>query len=123
MKLIVAGSRSISDYDLVKKAIDSLVNEGLVVTAIIEGTAKGVDRLASRYAIEHGIENIRVPAEWKLYHQGAGVIRNKKMAEMGDILLAFWDGTSRGTNNMIKTANTKGLPVRVIYVEAKICGN
>ena len=116
MKLVVAGSRNITDYDIVKNGIDTLVRQGMVITAIIDGTARGVDRLASRYADENGIENIRVPAEWKLYHQGAGAIRNKKMAEMGDVLLAFWDGASRGTQNMINAANARGIPVTVIYV-------
>lgn len=120
MKLIVAGSRSITDYDTVKTAIDNLVKQGTVVTAIIEGTATGVDQLASQYALEHGIENIRVPAEWKLYHKGAGAVRNRKMAEMGDALLALWDGSSYGTKNMIKLANDKGIPVTVIYVASKL---
>lgn len=116
MKLIVAGSRNITEYETVKTAIDNLVNQGMKITAIIEGTAKGVDRLASQYAIEHGIENIRVPAEWKLYHKGAGSVRNQKMAEIGDALLALWDGSSRGTMNMINIANNKGIPVTVVYV-------
>lgn len=116
MKLIVAGSRSITDYETVKTAIDDMVKQGAVITAIIEGTAIGVDQLASKYALENGIENIRVPAEWKLYHKGAGAVRNSKMAEMGDALLALWDGSSYGTKNMIKLANDKGIPVTVVHV-------
>lgn len=119
IKLIVAGSRCVSDYDIVKSAIDGLVSKGVNITAIIDGTARGVDQLASRYANEHGIENIRVPAEWQLYHRGAGVVRNRKMAEMGDVLLALWDGSSRGTMNMIKTANSMGLPVTVVYLNSE----
>lgn len=119
MKLIVAGIRSVKDYETIKTAIDKLVSEGLAVTAIIEGTAKGVDCLASRYAIEHEIENIRVPAEWKVFNKGAGSVRNRKMAEMGDMLLAFWDGSSRGTLDMIKAAKKKGIPVRVVYMDSE----
>lgn len=116
IRLIVAGSRGLNDYQTVKTAIDDLASRGMVISAIIEGTALGVDRLASRYAVEHGIENIRVPAEWNLYHRGAGVVRNRKMAEMGDALLALWDGKSRGTRDMIKAANSVGIPVTVVYV-------
>ncbi len=116
MKLIVAGSRRITDYNVVKEAIDGLVAQGMAITTIIEGTARGVDRLASRYAQEHALENIRVPAEWKLYQRGAGIQRNRRMAEMGDAMLALWDGRSRGTMNMIQIAKSLGLPVTVVNV-------
>lgn len=115
MKLIVAGSRDITDYEIVASAIDELVHKGMIITAIIDGTARGVDMLASRYAAEHGIENIRVPAEWKRYGRGAGKLRNIRMAEMGDALLALWDGKSSGTQIMIKVATSRGIPVHVVY--------
>lgn len=115
MKLIVAGSRTVTDYELVKSAIDALINNGMQIFAIIDGTARGVDVLASRYAVEHGIDNIRVAADWKQYQRGAGKIRNRKMAEMGDFLLALWDGKSSGTKHMIGVANKKGIPVHVVY--------
>jgi len=115
MKLIVAGSRGITDYDVVKDAIDGLIAQGVAITTIIAGASLGVDCLASRYAQEHGIENIRVPAEWKLYHKGAGPVRNRKMAEMGDALLAIWDGSSSGTRYMIICARNKDLPVYIHY--------
>lgn len=121
MKLIVSGSRSIADYETVKNAIDNLVNQGISITAIIEGTSRGVDRLASRYAQVHDIENIRVPADWKTYHKAAGPIRNRNMLEMGDALLALWDGASRGTMNMIKAATRKGIPVTVVHVSSGAC--
>jgi len=116
MKLIIAGNRDIKDYDVVKEAINCLLAQGLIITTIIDGAARGVDTLASRYALEHNIENIRIHAEWKLYHQGAGPIRNQKVAEMGDALLAIWDGKSRGTKNMIACARKKGLSVYIKYV-------
>ena len=116
MKLIVAGSRNIQYYETVKSAIDELVSQGMVINTIIDGTAKGVDELASRYAKENGIENLRVPAEWHLYRSGAGPVRNRKMAEMGDALLALWDGKSSGTKNMIKIANDMELQVKIVIV-------
>lgn len=115
MKLIVAGSRAVTDYSLVASAIDELVENELSITAIIDGTARGVDMLASRYAAEHGIENIRVPAEWKRYGRGAGRLRNIRMAEMGNVLLALWDGKSSGTKSMIEAAKQRGIPVHIIF--------
>ena len=115
MKLIVAGSREITDYEVVRDAIDALIAQGLAITTIIDGAARGVDSLASRYAIEHGIENVRVPAEWKRYRYGAGPVRNRIMAEMGDALLAIWNGSSNGTKDMINCANKHGLSVFIHY--------
>jgi len=116
MRLIVAGSRKVTDYDVVKAAIDGLIAKGIVINTIIEGAARGVDSLASRYALEHAIENVRVPAEWKIHHRGAGPVRNRKMAEMGNALLAIWDGSSNGTKNMIDCAKNKKLPVYISYL-------
>ncbi len=114
MKLIVAGSRGIVKYEIVESAINALIDQGIDITAIIDGTARGVDALASRYAKEHGIENIRLPADWKQFGRGAGKERNSRMAEMGDVLLALWDGKSNGTRNMIRAASKNGILVHII---------
>lgn len=113
MRLIVAGSRSIENYKVVCQAIDDLVNQGMSISAIIDGAAPGVDTLASRYAHEHRIENVRIPADWKNLKKGAGKARNVEMAKMGDALLAIWDGRSAGTKHMIETAQKRGLKVFV----------
>lgn len=116
MKVIVAGSRDITDYDIVRKALDEARENGMEVTTIIEGGARGVDSMAARYAIEHGIEHIRVPADWKHYGRGAGRKRNEQMAAMGDALIAIWDGKSRGTRHMIDCARQRSLLMKVISV-------
>lgn len=36
------------------------------------------------------------------------------MAEIADALIAFWDGSSKGTKHMIDIAKNKNLLVRVI---------
>lgn len=111
MKVIVAGSRTINDYEIVRNALDETRQRGLNITAIIDGTARGVDELASRYAVEHGIYNIRVPADWKHYGNGAGIMRNVQMAEIGDVLIAIWDGASRGTKHMIECAKARNMEI------------
>ncbi len=116
MKVIVAGSRDITDYDVVRKALDDARENGLEITTIIEGGARGVDSLAARYATEHGIEHIRVHADWKRYGRGAGRKRNEQMAAMGNALIAIWDGKSRGTRHMIDCARQQSLHVKVISV-------
>lgn len=118
MKVVVAGSRNITNYDVVKKVIDDAKESGLEITAIIEGGARGVDALAARYAAEYGIEHIKVPADWGRFNRGAGKMRNQQMADMGDALIAIWDGKSTGTRHMIECARKSGLVVLV-----SSCGN
>ena len=50
----------------------------------------------------------------------AGPIRNKEMAQNGDFLVAFWDGKSKGTKNMIKTMKACGKHGEVIIYEKNL---
>lgn len=70
--------------------------------------------LGRRYAEEHGIPFVSYPANWEVYGNRAGYIRNEKMAANADALVAFWDGYSHGTAHMIRLAKEYGLSVRVI---------
>jgi len=81
---------------------------------VVSGTAKGADRLGERFARERGYRIERFPADWNRDGYAAGPVRNAQMAENADALIAFWDGQSRGTKNMIENARRKGLGVRVI---------
>ena len=119
MKFVVAGSRWIKSYEVVKTVLADVCKTGIKIEAIIDGTARGVDELASRYARENSIENIRVPADWKLWRKAAGKKRNEVMGEMGDALVAIWDGTSKGTEHMISVAEQKGLKIFVYLIDAE----
>ena len=110
MRVIVAGSREFNDYDVVKEAIEE---SQFSVTTIVSGGARGVDALGEQYAEEMNLKlNLFYP-DWDLHRKAAGPIRNAKMAENADALVAIWDGKSRGTKNMIETARKKGLRVYV----------
>jgi len=116
-KVIVAGSRNFNNYDLVKEKLDRILKQKCdEEICIISGRAKGADSLGEQYAIEHKLYLLLFPADWDKYGNKAGYIRNVEMAERADALVAFWDGTSKGTKHMIDIANTKGLKVRVINV-------
>ncbi|MBR1697914.1 MAG: DUF2493 domain-containing protein, partial [Anaerovibrio sp.] len=81
---------------------------------IVSGHAPGADTLGERYAHEHGLKCELYPADWNTHGKAAGPIRNAEMANNADALIAFWDGESRGTKNMIETAKAKGLRVAVV---------
>ena len=115
-KAIIAGGRHFDDYNLVKERCDFFLSEKMKChqVIIISGHASGADSLGERYASEHGLKTELHPADWKAHGKAAGSIRNKEMAEVADALIAFWDGASRRTKNMIDTAKSKGLKVVVI---------
>lgn len=108
-RLIVAGSRDISDYQYVKNCIDEFVNEHGPVREIISGTAKGVDSFGEKYSLDNLIPLIMFPADWDGLGPKAGHIRNQEMADYADSLLLIWDGKSPGSKNMLKTAKREGL--------------
>ena len=115
-RVIIAGTRDFSNYELLRQKCDAILSakrqDSNIV--VVSGTARGADRLGERYARERGYEIRRFPADWDNDGNAAGPIRNAKMADNADALIAFWDGKSRGTRNMIETAEEKGLLVRKI---------
>ena len=113
MKVIIAGSRSITNYTTVLTAIDRAVSSGLVITEVVSGCARGVDRLGEQWATSIGLPVKRFQVEWLRFGKSAGMIRNARMAEYADALIAVWDGKSRGTQNMIDTARETKLIVHV----------
>lgn len=107
MKVIIAGSRTITDYEEFKSIMEMLA---LNITEVISGAHwEGGDVLGERWAGEKGIPVRRFPADWRTYGLKAGPMRNRKMAYAADALVAFWDGESKGTKNMVAqmTAHNK----------------
>ncbi|MCK5020124.1 MAG: DUF2493 domain-containing protein [Candidatus Peribacteraceae bacterium] len=118
MKTIIAGSRTITDYAYVEKTIEDCISVyGSNITEVVSGGAPGVDTLGAQWAKKNKIKPKEFLAKWKKYGLAAGGIRNGKMAEYGDMLIAIWDGTSTGTKDMIKQAKNKSLIVHVIRTD------
>lgn len=111
MKLIIAGGRDFSDYRCLK---ESVIGLNINISEIVSGKAKGVDALGEQFALENNIPVKSFPADWGKHGRSAGPIRNKEMADYADILVAFWDGKSKGTKSMIELANKKGIIVHTI---------
>jgi len=115
-KIIVAGGRDFYNYELVKESLKAWVtnNAAQHTIIIISGAARGADRLGEQAGKELGYFIKQFPAQWEKYGRSAGYKRNDEMAKHADVLLAFWDGESRGTKHMIDTANRKGLEVNIV---------
>ncbi|AWH15522.1 hypothetical protein [Pseudomonas phage 98PfluR60PP] len=114
-KLIVAGGRDFTDVDrIVQEVYGLMVNELKDFEIIIvQGEARGADKSAKLAAQRLKLNCESYPADWDTHGKAAGPIRNRQMAEIADGLLAFWDGESKGTANMIQVMRTHGKNVRV----------
>lgn len=108
MRVIIAGSRTITNPIEVEKAITA---SGFQITDVICGGAKGVDQLGQIWAAAHNISLRFFYPDWNQYGDAAGPIRNSIMADNADALILVWDGKSLGSQNMLTTATKKGLKV------------
>ena len=106
MKVAVVGSRSLRVNDLGK-----YLPEG--ATEIVSGGARGVDTSAREYALANGINLTEFLPEYDKYGRSAPLRRNITIIEYADIVLAFWDGSSRGTKYVIDNCKKRGIPVKV----------
>jgi len=113
-RVIIAWGRTFKDYDRLCSVCDYMLQNQKEIE-IVSGTAMGADKLGEKYAQERGYKIARFPAEWNTYQKAAGFIRNKKMAEYSDALIAFWDGRSKGTEHMINLAKQYGLKMKICY--------
>lgn len=109
MKLLIVGSRSITDYDL-SLCVDERVD------LIISGGAAGVDTLAEKYADKKGISKLILRPDYTRYGKAAPIIRNKMMVDLCDALIVIWDGKSKGTKHTIDYAQKVGKPLTIITV-------
>ena len=107
MKLLIAGSRSISEFDITPYVPDETDH-------IISGGATGVDTLAEKYADEHRLSKTIIRPKYAIYKKGAPLKRNKEMVEMADHILVIWDGKSRGTKQTIDHAMALGKKITIV---------
>lgn len=101
MKILIAGSRTITDMDILLKVIKL---SGYKITSsdeIVSGGARGVDTLAEIYAKNNGIPIKIFKADWNKHGKSAGVIRNYEMAKYCDIGIVIHNG-SNGSMNMVR---------------------
>lgn len=132
-RLIIAGSRGFTNYPLLESYCKHVLQNRSNIE-IVSGTAKGADQLGEKFAIKHNLGLKSFPAPWhdiqgkpdnvirtrsngQKYWNGAGMFRNRQMAEYADALVVFWDGKSRGTGAMVNLAKQLGLKVKVKIYE------
>ena len=117
MKVIIAGGRDFNDTELAAGYLIQLVEDKHVpdVVTIISGGARGADKVGEYLAELYELPLEIYPADWNKYGKSAGYKRNSLMAANADVLVAFWDGKSKGTMHMINTMKQQHKPVFVFY--------
>ena len=141
VRIIIAGSRTFNDYQYLQKFTleviekvsleyeteycEKLTKEQI---KIISGRAKGADQLGERFGEEYGYQIELFPADWEKNGKEAGFIRNSIMGNCAiaddniGVLIAFWDGQSKGTLDMIKKAKLHRMNVYVAnFKEDTLC--
>ena len=119
VKIIIAGSRILSNYDLVAMECDRFIGEYFSdcdIEVVSGKCGQGADAIGEKYAENRSYKVKEFPADWNKYGHAAGPIRNAKMADYANAAIVFWDGKSRGSINMILVAQKKGLVVKVVRI-------
>ena len=125
MKIIIAGSRTITQKNIVFSTfffgLAFFVKQGyklpLGKTEIVSGNARGVDKIGEELATFLGLSLKEFPANWNKYGKRAGYLRNEEMANYADALIAIWDGKSKGTKHMIDIAKKKQLKIYIKIIK------
>lgn len=122
--VIIAGGRDFDDFSFLEKScyksLASYLERGYKII-IRSGHAKGADSLGEIFAKENNFDLQIYKPDWFLYGKRAGIIRNCQMAKDKDedkpanMLIAFWDGKSKGTQHMIKTMYENPFATICIY--------
>lgn len=121
-RVIIAGGRKFVPteqklngiYRIIDDEIDNFMDLNKKVI-IVEGGAKGADRVGRMFGHSKGYQVETYEADWYKFGRKAGPFRNTEMQKVGNMLIAFWDGISTGTRDMINKMKASGKPVCIIY--------
>ena len=82
-------------------------------TLLISGGAQGIDACAEAYAKAHGLPILIFFPDYGRYGPAAPLLRNHAIVEAADLVVALWDGRSRGTQAAIAHARSMGKAVQL----------
>jgi len=122
MKLIIAGSRDITDYNILINTIIEAQDSGFLIRGdlpeeIVSGGARGPDMLGEEFAEKCSIPVKKFIPDWDGQGKSAGMQRNAEMGKYADAAVVLWDGKSRGTKHMIDVMRRLNKPcyVRIVH--------
>lgn len=110
MRVAVIGSREGCD-NAVERICAALPPS---TSEIISGGAKGIDTAAREAAVRLGIPFCELLPDYGTFGKRAPLVRNDAIIERADMVIAFWDGQSKGTQYVIGECLKRGR--RVVYI-------
>jgi predicted Rossmann fold nucleotide-binding protein DprA/Smf involved in DNA uptake len=111
-KIGIIGSRSFNNKKQVYALLDKIFKK-YPDAMLVSGGANGPDSFAYQYCIDYGYDILVCGAGWVRYGKRAGMMRNQRIADNSDIIIAFWDGVSTGTEDCMRKAKDAG---KVVYI-------
>jgi hypothetical protein len=118
LNVAIVGSRTFKDYKKLKEIINSL---NINISKIISGGANGADKLGELLAKENNIDIHIFYPDWNKYGKKAGFIRNEQIVKNSDLIIAFWDGKSKGTLHSINLSKKYNKDLIIYnFIEDKI---
>jgi hypothetical protein len=107
-KIVICGSRSWTNEEKIYRVLKEIRHP----REIVHGGAQGADTLAGRVAMGLGFVVTEMPADWTKWGKAAGFKRNIAMLDLEpELVIAFWDGKSKGTRHTMQEAGLRGIPV------------
>lgn len=111
MRVAIIGSRTFTDYQVAREYLD-----GIEITHIVSGGAKGADTIGEQYAILNGIDITIHRPDYKQFGKSAPFIRNKQIVDDCDLVIAFWNGKSSGTKYALDYAKQQETEVKLCVI-------
>ncbi len=112
MKVAIIGSRGLQ-VDNIGSYLPESVSE------IVSGGAKGIDSCAREYALKNNIKLTEFLPEYERYGKSAPLKRNIRIVDYADEIIAFWDGSSHGTDHVIRVCEKTGKRVEIVRLSRK----
>ena len=131
VKVAIVGSRSFTPIFgniskqhsrtryLINAAMKNLYEDQPVLSKIISGGADGADKYGEAYAAWEGVETEILRPDWEKHGNSAGYLRNAVIVEKADIIVAYWDGESKGTKHTIELAIKQRKPLIIIRIDER----
>ena len=117
IKIAVIGSRNFTNYEFFKEKLEYLIQNIKEDIQFVSGGAKsGGDALIKRYCEENNLPLIEFLPDYNQYGKGATHVRNSRIVEFSDYLIAYWNGSSRGTKSTIDKACKKGMKIKIVEI-------
>lgn len=119
MRVLVCGGRDCRDRAFVEKTLDRLHSARGPFERVIHGAARGADRIAGKWARDHGVLEWAFLPEWHRVDERDGLSRNLRMIIAGapDLVVAFPGGV--GTGNMVEQAKAADIEVLEVALPPK----